>query len=254
MTLRFVSKNNKPDTREIEYNQSMVQLGLERAALEREVGKLQGEITDLGKRSSDFDIEIEGKKNELVGYDKKLNAIRDQIAAELKKGSSDVGVLKNEEDKVKEAVESKKSEIDLLQEHADALNLEIENKNKNLAELQEAEAKACERFSGVQIELSRTSRELEVVKNDVQESYRLKKEAVDITESAREELGEIQAQVESLKRNNRGGLDAIASLEAERARLKEKDDFLCRKEADLLVYENRIAKRADELGIKMTFK
>lgn len=257
MTLRFSTKsNNKIDTREIEYNQSIVELGLEKANLEREIGEARGVIGDLGKVRADINLDLGAKKEELAGYDTKLNEVREKIADALKNQNKDVVALKEEEKLVEKLIGQKKEEIEQLNQHITSLNTDIETKNIKLSELQQKLVELREELSRVSIELSEELRKLENAQSDTQAAHRSKAEALRILEAANRELDEVNAMIESLKRNNRGGLDALASLAAERARLIGREEAIIRKEADLLVYENRLAKRAKDLGVdlKMTFK
>lgn len=248
-------KSGKPDTRQADTEQLIVRLGIERAGLEREVGALRGGIDNLGKRRDDFLIEIAGKQRELVEYDQKLNAVRDQIAAEFRRGTLNVDDLKKEEELFVKVVDEKRAKITELNEHLAALIDEIDAKNTKLTDLQQSILRTRNELAKIAADLLEASRQLECANIDLKEAYQAKKKVKDLLDIDKIELNEIQGMIESLKRNNRGGLDALASLEAERQRLRDLDDFLRRKEADLLVYENRLRKRMDEAGVtmKMTF-
>lgn len=255
MTLRFFTQLGKPDTRKIEYEQGIVRLGLEKSEAEREVGKLRDDISDLGKHKEGLAIELEGKKRELSGYDLKLNEVRANIALALKDQSQNADVLREEEKVVLQLADDKKKEIQDLNEYISSLNTDVENKTQKLIGLQKKVNDAREDLAAVTPKVSVAKRELLNAEEDVQKMYRLKKDAVEKTEVARKELVEIEAQIATLKRDNHGGLDAIASLEAERTRIKAREKGLDDKAADLKVYENRLIKEAKKLGVdlKMTF-
>src|SRR3990167_559973 len=72
MTL-IPSKNNKPDTRMIEYDQAVVRLGLEKAREQAKLEQIRSEVAEIGLRSADILDEI--KKSEL-----KLMTIRREIS------------------------------------------------------------------------------------------------------------------------------------------------------------------------------
>ena len=256
MTLRFFNKQGKLDTRQIDYEQAMVKLGLEKAGLEKEVGAIRTDIEILGKRRGDLELEVQGKVREIVENDRKVQVVREQIADAFRKGTLDVHKLDQEKETIEKISLEKKEQFDSLVRHLESLNNDIDEKNSKLAELQKEIAKVHEEFSAVRSELLHGRRELEELQTDIKELVHLKVKITGELTSADIERQEVEDIVKMLKESNKEGLELVASFEGERKRLQEKDDFLRRKEADLLVYENRLKKRMEEAGYdaKMTFK
>lgn len=255
MTLIFSSKTQHPDTRMIEYDQTVVRLGLEKAVLEKEVGYFRQELKEIGNHYSAVLLNLEDKKKEIELLNTQCNEIRKEISEAILKGSKDAAGLREQNKKSDEVVGKKKSELEKLNLYLISLGKEIETKIIKIAELQNAAMIAREELAKVRNELSQPKREIERLHDDLQSIYKLKIEVVRKLNAAEVERREIEEIVKMLKENNKEGLELVASFEGERRRLQEKDEYLHRKEKDLGIYEERVKKYCDEAGygVSMVF-
>ena len=254
MTLRY-DKNSIMDNRKIEYEQSIVRLGLEKAAFEKEAGKIRQEIDELCDRRVEVKESIETLVVEASRAQKVLEDVQAEIAGAVHAGGEKVAALREKENEREESAGSKKLELQKLEEYLSSLTDQIESKTKKRAEFEESARQAPDELAGVRSELNLVKRDLEEVSSEVKVLYQLKLEVTSQLTTIDAERQEIEEIVSVLKENNKEGLDLVASFEGERKRLEEKDDFLRRKEADLAIYENRLKKRMDDAGynVKMTF-
>ena len=257
MTLRF-DKNLRlgVDKRKIEYDQSIIQLGLVKADLQKEVGKVEQRIRELGVIRVDTQKDINREEKELQKIVNKREKIEKEIEQAVLAGGAKVADLLTKKDKVAEKVDQKQDKLKELEGYLTSIMDQIQVKVLNRSEFQRDADAMREKLRVVKSELNTTLRELEEAKSEIQATYRARKTVLDDLEAATRELQEVEEMVSVLKASNKEGLDLTASFEGERKRLADKEDFLRRKEADLAVYENRLKKRMDEAGvdIKMTFK
>lgn len=255
MTLRY-DKNSIMDNRKVEYEQSIVRLGLEKAAFEKEVGQIRQEIDELCDRRVEVKESIETLITESSRAQKVLEDVQAEIADAVHAGGEKVAALRTEEVKGQENMGGKKLELQKLEEYLLSLTEQIDTKIKKRAEFEENARQAHVELVRVRSELNSAKRELEEVSSEIKVLYQLKLEVTSKLTTIDVERQEIEEIVSVLKESNKEGLELVASFEGERKRLQEKDDFLRRKEADLAIYENRLKKRMDDAGydVKMTFK
>lgn len=255
MTLRFDTTKGKPDTRQIEYEQSIVRLGLEKAEVEKEVGKVKTELSNVEKRRDEVSTDVEELKRVAKLYDDRRIELQNEITEMLRKASAETSSLKDRVEGGEAEINEKREELKKVEEHIGFLAGEIKLKNEKISELQEKITKLKEELASVRSELNHVKRELDEAQADLKKAITRRVEEENLLEEIVKEKLDVEAQVSILKSDNKGGLDVLASLEGERVRLKARDESLDRKAADLLVYENRLSKRAKELGVdlNMTF-
>lgn len=255
MTLRFFTQFGKPDTRKIEYEQGIVRLGLEKTEVEREVERARVELASIEKQRDETLADVRELEKIAKSYDDRRVEIQKEISLALKNAGEESFAMKEKLNRSESKIDDKKSKLEELNAHLLDLDTEMENKRQKLVSLQKKATDARAELAPLLSKLSAVKLEIANAEEDVQKVYRLKKDAVEKTEIARKELVEIEAQIATLKKDNHGGLDAIASLEAERTRIKAREKGLDDKAADLKVYENRLIKEAKKLGVdlKMSF-
>jgi len=260
MTLRFFNNQGKPDTRKIEYDQAIVQAGLEKAQLE---------------------AEVERKRNELKNLNIACDPVRNVFRQNQEKLEKEQGVaVQNKVDELKafdDNVTAKRSELALLETKRNVLEKHIEEKNQDLSSLSVAVSEANDKKLKVESEVSAAEEErsnrrrriadmssefnaakdnLEIIREDLVKAGRQKIEIDEAVRKANKDLEELNNIISILQTTNKQGLDIVASFEGERKRLQEKEEFLKRKEADLLIYENRLKKHCIKVGydVEMIFK
>ena len=247
MTLRF-NKDSIVDTRQVEYEKSIVLLGLAKAKIERSVGEEKQRLSEVEERRGEVQAELGQKILDVAAEENKLANIREEISAAIKKSSSDISSLQERGQEKEVMLGKQKDGLSELQKHFDALGIEIENRNTNIKDLQAKEGEVRETLAAVQSELMETAREK---KKELAELTTIQSAASNLSASVvqkKEELAELEEIISVLRESNKDGLDLVASFDGERTRLKEKDEFLCRKEADLAIYEKRLKKRMEEVG------
>src|SRR3990167_2893174 len=101
MTLIFF-KQGKPDTRMIEYEQSIVRLGLEKAKAEGDLDRVKKEVAEIGGRYAIIIKDIdEAQEN--------LEKIKTEISDTINKGLKEVGdISKNRQESGEKKSEEKK--------------------------------------------------------------------------------------------------------------------------------------------------
>lgn len=244
----------------IEYDQSVVRLGLEKAELEREVEKKRKDVRQIDisldlvrnvflrnfeKLSEEEKKEVEGKAATLFDFEKRV--------ADEKKKLEDLTLNQKrvlvETQDYEKTVESYSESVQKLSKEKTQLSGVIES----LVE----DKKQKEKERNATISLLQDS--LKEKNKAVSELYELnvkKSDAEHSLEKTNKDLAELNEIISILQTTNKQGLDLVTSFEGERNRLREKEDFLTRKEQDLLLYEKRVEKRAKEAGVdlKMSFK
>lgn len=256
MTLRFFNNQGKLDTRQIEYDQAMVRLGLEKATLEREVDRERQKVVEAQKQRDEMLKEIVRLEGVAKEWDLRRVEIQKQIQDSIAGGAIQSATLKKHLEKGDATIKAKKENIDQLNVLLENLDKEIAEKLSRIKEIDSEIPKKHAELTGVRSELSQVKREFEEAQSDFKDMALLKVRANKELTDAIIEKNEIEEQVKILQINNRAGLDALTSLEGERRRLKEKEEFLVQKEADLLVYENRLKKYCIKVGynVEMVFK
>lgn len=255
MTLIF-DKNGDRDTRLNDYEQAIIAAGLAKAEAERELDRAKQEVLAAQKQRDGVAAEIADKNKDLKVLDARCIGIQREIAMAIRRGSEGSIALQERLEKGAVDIEERKGELDKLNSYLVSLDEQIDTKTKKIAELQEAAVVARKELEGVLHELSQARIEFEELKSDIQSLYKLKVEVTAKMTTVDVERQEIEEIVKMLKESNKEGLDLVASFEGERKRLQEKEEFLKRKEADLLVYENRLKKHCTKVGydVEMVFK
>lgn len=255
MSLRF-DKNSPVDNRKVEYEQAIVRLGLEKSQAIQELDGVKRDVLDVQKQREDVLLDITDKQKELGILITQKESIEVEISQAIKRGSESAVSLKRKLEEGDDTIEKKNEELDKLSEYLLSLDTDIDSKISKIAELTEAIWKMQEEVREIKAQLNGAKQELERTLVLTKEAAHSRKVILDDLKDATVELQEVQEIVSILKKDNEEGLDLVASFEGERQRLQDKDDFLRRKEADLLVYENRLKKRMEAAGIDipMTFK
>ena len=255
MTLIY-DKNSKMDNRKVEYEQSIVRLGLEKAATQREADRARQEIKDLGARKIQVMKDIKNLEDDLVADRKKLQEVGLEVFEMIKNAEANVSKIREKEKEVVNSTGNKKFELKKLEEYLASLTEQIHERNKKRFDYQRKAKMARDALTLVNSELTAAKQSVEKVSDDVKSVYQIKLKVTNEVIALKTEKEELEDIVSVLKTNNKEGLGLVASFEGERKRLQEKDDFLRRKEADLVIYENRLQKRMQEAGFKteMVFK
>ena len=259
MTLIFF-KNNKPDTRMIEYDQAVVRLGLEKAELEAEVERKRREVKQMSVSLSLVRAAFLAEQKNLTEKQQKevgerssaLEDYEERVAEEKQKLDN---VIANTRELLSQLKEKEK-EIAVLNNLKNQVKQDKEETEKSITALREEKKDAEQQKSIAAAERSKTQNELRKVSEEVRELGTRTIDTRDELEKKNRELVELNEIISILQASNKQGLDLVGSFEGERKRLQEKEESLRRKEDDLAVYENRVKKFAEKVGynIKMIFK
>ena len=239
----------------IEYDQAVVRLGLEKAKIEGEVEQKKNDLTQINvacdlvrsvflrnyeKLTEEEKKEIGEKTAVLFDYDK-------QVAGERKK-LQDI-IL--EQKKVKDLIEEKEQQViitDVLFNNINEKRIRIEeNIGKLIKEKVEKEREKNIAVSS----LEKIKQETEKFSSEFYALSASKVETEREIEKANRELKELNEIISILQVTNKQGLDLVASFAGERKRLQEKEEFLIRKEKDLVKYEERVEKQRKDAGISI---
>jgi chromosome segregation ATPase len=255
MTIRS-DQNPGVDTRRADYEQSIISLGIEKVNAKREVDRIKNEIIDIQRQRDEVRLQVTEAKLDLDELNIQKKEIQKDIVDALKRGSVRTGELKKQLREGRADIVDKETELDNLNDYLVSLNEQINTKTVTIATLETTLLGLSDEYNEVQTKLSKLKRKLDEVTEDVKSMYQVKKQVSDELDIVRDDLTETQAIVDTLKANNKEGLELVASFDGERKRLQNKDDFLRRKEADLTIYENRLRKGMEAAGIdiKMIFK
>lgn len=220
MTLSFF-KNNKSDNRMVEYDQAIARLAVERVEAEQSLSRVRGDIAEIGSRHAVL-------LNEIKEAEEKLNIFQQEIVNVTKRGVEKAHNLSLEQQESEKTINKKTEELVHLEEDITSLKEKIEVAKKTLDSFMERVSEVRKLLDG-------------------------KKEELDI--QAREKR-KIEGVIDSLKELKKGIVDIVTSSEKSRDYLAEKEQFLNRKEADLLKYEDRLTKQREEAGNnnRMQFK
>ena len=114
MTLIY-DKNSKMDNRKVEYEQSIVRLGLEKAATQREADRARQEIKDLGARKIQVMKDIKNLEDDLVADRKKLQEVGLEVFEMIKNAEANVSKIREKEKEVVNSTGNKKFELKKLE-------------------------------------------------------------------------------------------------------------------------------------------
>ena len=260
MTLQFFNNQGKPDTRKIEFERSVVQLGLEKAKIESEIEAKKRDLKNLNVSCDlvrvgfvrEFEKLTDEKKKEVQEKSAALLNFDTKIVEDEKRIDS----LLTEQKAVKDAIAGEEERLIVLS----SLFSEAENKRRTvmveIEKLREDRNLKLSQSEKAKKQFLQARDELDKINTELSAAGRNKINIESSAEKARKELEELNEIISVLQATNKQGLDVIASLEAERARLKGREEALDHKEADLLVYEKRPAKRAQDqrIDLKMIFE
>ena len=259
MSLTFF-KNKKPDTRMIEYDQAVIRLGLEKAALENEIESKRRDLKNLNVSYdlvrtvfvSNFEKLNEEKKKEIQGKAKVLLDF-DTQAAESK---NLVDLLLVKQKAIKDEIAGEEEKLIILSSSLSGTENRKKSVEVEIQKLSEERERKSNEATDAREQFIRAKDDLNIMNEKLHAVGKEKISLESTAEKARKELEELNEIISILQATNRQGLDVVASFEGERKRLQEKEDFLKRKEADLAIYEKRVEKKAKEVGldIKMKFK
>ena len=259
MTLVF-TRQGKPDMRMIEYDQAVVRLGLEKADVEKEIDRKNRELKQLGiaheliryaikndysKLTKEKQKEIDQQVGVLSMYDIKFFEAKkslDGLAVQRKN-------LENQLETDSQKLVSIKSELEIIGNKKKSISEELER-------LDETRITKVGAVEAVVNSLRKYEKDKESIASEVYELAVRKKDINGELETKHTELKELNEIISVLQTSNKDGLNLVSSFEGERKRLKEKEEFLIRKEDDLAVYERRLKKYCEKAGynVEMIFK
>lgn len=204
----------------IEYDQAVVRLGLRKNEAQAELDRLRSEVTEISSRRTTLIGEISDAET-------KLQAIRQEVIDAVRTSSEEVAGLSRAQHKSGQALNEKTKELKKLEDYLVSLQVKVVAENGILDMVNEKVKEAREVLSTVKQGLNEVIIEKQSVEEDIISLQEVKKEI--------------------------GGV--IAASEEKLSYLSEKEQFLNRKEADLIKYEERVEKMRKDAGneIKMTF-
>ena len=218
MSLLFF-KNNKQDNRMVEYDQAVVRLGLEKARVWAELDRARAEVAETGERKATL-------LNEIVGAEKKLQTIRQEIIDIINTGKEEINKLSRTQQETGETTNEKTKKLVQLEEYIVSLNSKANIQQETLYFIEDKVRKEREVLGEAKSELNSVLAEKHTIEADIISLQELK---TDLKES-------------------------VALAEKTLEYLAEKEQFLNRKEADLIKYEKRVEKMREDTGNKNTMK
>lgn len=220
MSLTFF-KNNKPDNRMIEYNQSVVRLGLEKAKAQVKLESARAEAAEIGERKATI-------LKEIVESEKRLSLIRQEVIDAVNAGKKDIAAVSSARQEADQATGEKTRKMVQLEEYLVSLQDKISATQKN--------------FNTIAERVNEVRKALDTVNGELNISRGLKQT--------------VEADIVALQELRSELKEAIAASEKMMTYLAEKEQFLNRKEADLIKYEKRVEKMREDAGnkYKMIFK
>ncbi|MCR4307831.1 MAG: hypothetical protein NUV80_04660 [Candidatus Berkelbacteria bacterium] len=221
MTLKFPTNKNKPDNRMVEYNQEIVRLGRERALTQQELDRKKLEVDEVEKKR---DLVL----REITEAETKLASINLEVDTAIKKAGEDISSINSKKKQAEGVVFEKKTKL--------------ENIEKHLSDLME--------------KISKSTDDLNTLHKKIDDAYTLYVKGKDeVSQLAKEKLA-LQHEVEDLCQLKADLISGNVERENVLQYIEEKEKFLNRKEHDLRVYENRVKKIREEVGIitPMIFK
>ena len=259
MSLVFTKQGN-PDTRMIEYDQAIVRFGLEKARLQGEVAIKTKELKELhtahdlirsaiardrSEMTKEKTDEIDRQTAVLLDYENKISGVKEELNLATNQKKDVENQIRSDNWKLKEL------EFELKKAEEEKVSLP-----EQLEKIRQKKVDAEKEVTSIVNFLNNYKKEKEELIVEINEWSTRKKTIDDELTSKHNELKEMNEVISILQITNKQGLDLVASFEGERKRLQEKEEFLKRKEEDLILYEQRVENRAKELGvdIKMKFK
>lgn len=220
MTL-IPSKNGKADTRMIEFYQSVNRLGLDKAAAQAELDRMHSDIAEVGTRRAVL-------LNDIEDAEKRLQIIRQEIMDAVNAGRKDIAAVSSTRQEADKATGEKKKKLVQLEGYIVSLNSKVNVQQEALFSIEDKVKKEREILSETKGGIHDALAEKRLLEADIVALQELKSE---------------------LK-------EAVAASEKMMTYLAEKEQFLNRKEADLIKYEKRVEKMREDAGnkIKMKFK
>ena len=137
MTLRRFNKNSSVDNRQVEYEQSLVKLGLEVADATRELGRIRGQVQTTQLLRDEVQTEIEEKRKEVEDLKVSLADIQEEIAQAIRSGGVKVAELKEILEEKDGKVSEKEEDLDKLQDYLGSLDHQIQDKLRKIGEFSE---------------------------------------------------------------------------------------------------------------------
>lgn len=204
-----------------EYDQAIIRLGLEKAKLNAELDTLRSEANEIGARKATL-------LDDIVNTEKKLSVIRQEIKGFIDAGEKKIVELSRSRQKTGQKTEEKKKILAELEGYLISFNNKLNTQQSTL-------------FS---------------IKDELSKKRKLLSEANNEFNTILIEKRSVEADIISLQELKKELKEAIESNEKKLEYLADKEQFLNRKEADLIKYEKRVEKMREDAGNKnkMSFK
>jgi len=213
MTL-IVTKNGTPDTRMIEYDQAIVRLGIEKAAVMSDLERIRSECAEVGTQRDTLLAEI-------VAAERHLGEVRQETVEVVQAMTGSINTLARAEQKAGESVDGKRTELETLQSYAVSLAEDVRNWQKTFASVTKRVAAVRETLAEERANVDIVVAEKNALQQDVISLQELKKEIA----------------------------DTIALGQTALAEAVEKEQYLNHREAEIAKYEARVKKLREEAGI-----
>lgn len=260
MTLRFDKHAQRSDTRMSDYSQDIIHLGLEKAAMKKELDAMKHDLSQmrvsydlvrsmflksLDKLSDEQKKELDEKRSTLRIYERNLS-----------EGKNIIDLLEKKKKNLDEILSDKEQNISAAEKMFEGITSMLGNIQHDVTQLDSIRKEKYGKIESINSILKTYEKRLNSLMEKIRSSSEMKIKIDDDISCKRKELSEMNDIISVLQSTNKHGLDMVASFEGERKRLRDKEDALLRKEADLEIYEKRLQKRAEKIGIdlKMTFK
>lgn len=220
MTLKFF-KNNKSDNRMIEYDRSIVRLGLEKSAAQAELERLLLEVDVTSSRYAAL-------LNEITVAEKRLGIIQQEVIEAVRVSIEKVAGLSRAQNKSGQALNDKTKELKQLKDYLTSLQAKIVIESDTLNVVNQRVQDMRDLLKAEKQELNKLIIDKQSIEKDI-------------------------ISLQEVKQELRG---VIAASEERVSYLSEKEQFLNRKETDLIKYEKRVEKLREDTGNKnrMIFK
>jgi chromosome segregation ATPase len=217
----ILSKNNKPDSRMVEYDQLIVRLGLEKNTLQAEIDGLRSVVSEISLRRSTLLLEV-------TAIEDKIKSIQQELVDVIKKSSEEVSGLTVARQRSTQEITEKNSELKQLESYLVSAKERITKGDEALSVINEKARVVRELLDSTRKDLVQTLAQKQIIERDIISLQEVKQEL----------------------------RDSVAANEKRAEYLAEKEQFLNRKEADLFKYEQRVEKMRESVGnrIKMIFK
>lgn len=220
MTLKY-PKKGIPDNRMVEYDQAVVKLGIKKSQLEGEVLRLTKDIDLKNEQKIKLDNQLEEEKKIV------------EVAQFLTTFEVYNDLQKKLDEKIKESRN--------LIEFYDQSKLNYEKESKVL--------------DSARSELKRINLEFESRKNELNEDLRKQKNLlIDLSEQTELKKKELSSVVDNISDKLKELKSVVSDIEGKREEQIERERVLYRKERDLNIYEKRVEKKRQEVGITEEMK